>query len=245
MVARHGALPTARPHLGHPGISQDLERRTLLPPTWRLNAVTHTAGRRSAPFTPALAARTSPRLVLVAGLLVLATGMALLALLPTSYPYVAGAFAVVGPGTTGPGLGSALIMGAANDDQAGSAAAIEELAYELGSVLGITFIGSLVGAIYRAGLPAAVDDATRESMAGPSAPCGSPMRPAPSSRRSPLSESWEGCSRPWLPTRCGRSFLVRCGSTRHSTSVIQAGDVSRHPRDRRNDRIFWSKASGV
>ena len=62
--------------------------------------------------------------------------------------------------------GSALIMGAATDDQAGSAAAIEEITYELGSVLGITFLGSLVGAVYRAGLPAGVDGATRESVAG-------------------------------------------------------------------------------
>lgn len=122
----------------------------------------------ASPFAPALAERTSPRLVLSAGLMVLATGLALVAVLPATYPWVAVAFAVVGLGTSALGLGSALIMGTATDDQAGSAAAIEEITYELGAVLGITFLGSLVGAVYRAGLPDGVGAAARESLAGAS-----------------------------------------------------------------------------
>jgi MFS transporter, DHA2 family, multidrug resistance protein len=120
----------------------------------------------ASPFAPALAERTSPRVVLSGGLLVLAVGLGLLAVVPTTYVWVAVAFAVVGLGTSSLGLGSALIMGAATDDQAGSAAAVEEITYELGAVLGITFLGSLVGAVYRAGLPAGADDAARESVAG-------------------------------------------------------------------------------
>lgn len=120
----------------------------------------------ASPFAPALAERTSPRFVLSGGLLVLAVGLGLLAVVPTTYVWVAVAFAVVGLGTSSLGLGSALIMGAATDDQAGSAAAVEEITYELGAVLGITFLGSLVGAVYRAGLPAGADDAARESVAG-------------------------------------------------------------------------------
>jgi len=120
----------------------------------------------ASPFAPALAERTSPRLVLSGGLLVLAVGLGLLAVVPTTYVWVAVAFAVVGLGTSSLGLGSALIMGAATDDQAGSAAAVEEITYELGAVLGITFLGSLVGAVYRSGLPAGADDAARESVAG-------------------------------------------------------------------------------
>ncbi|QKE83337.1 MFS transporter [Arthrobacter sp. NEB 688] len=120
----------------------------------------------ASPFAPALAARTSPRLVLAGGLGVLATGLALLAVVPATYPWVAVAFAVVGLGTSALGLGSALIMGAATDVQAGSAAALEEITYELGAVLGITFLGSLVGAVYRAGLPDDVGAAVRESVAG-------------------------------------------------------------------------------
>lgn len=120
----------------------------------------------ASPFAPALAARTSPRLVVVGGLVLLAVGMGLLAVLPTTYPFVAVGFSIIGLGTASLGLGSALIMGTATDDQAGSAAAIEEITYELGSVLGITFLGSLLGAVYRAGLPDGVDGATRESVAG-------------------------------------------------------------------------------
>lgn len=120
----------------------------------------------ASPFAPALAARTSPRLVLSGGLVVLSVGLALLAVLPATYPWVAVAFAVVGLGTSALGLGSALIMGAATDVQAGSAAAVEEITYELGAVLGITFLGSLVGAVYRAGLPDGAGAAVRESVAG-------------------------------------------------------------------------------
>lgn len=120
----------------------------------------------ASPFAPALAERTSPRLVLSGGLLVLAAGLGLLAVVPTTYAWVAVAFAVVGLGTASLGLGSALIMGAATDDQAGSAAAVEEITYELGAVLGITFLGSLVGMVYRAGLPAGADGDVRESVAG-------------------------------------------------------------------------------
>lgn len=118
------------------------------------------------PFAPALAARTSPRIVLTGGLVVLALGMASIAVLPTTYPFMAVAFAVTGLGTAALGLASALIMGSATDDQAGSAAAIEEITYELGAVIGITFLGSLAAAVYRGGLPDGVSDAVRESVAG-------------------------------------------------------------------------------
>lgn len=120
----------------------------------------------ASPFAPALAERTSPRIVLAGGLLVLALGLALLAVVPATYPWIAVAFTVVGLGTSALGLGSALIMGAATDDQAGSAAAVEEITYELGAVVGITFLGSLVGAVYRAGLPSGADGDVRESVAG-------------------------------------------------------------------------------
>ena len=59
----------------------------------------------ASPFAPAMAARTSPRIVLTGGLLVLSAGLALLAVLPATYPWVALAFAVVGLGTSALGLG--------------------------------------------------------------------------------------------------------------------------------------------
>ena len=120
----------------------------------------------ASPFAPALAARTSPRIVLSAGLLVLSGGLALLAVVPASYPWMALAFAVVGLGSSALGLGSAMIMGSASDDQAGSAAAVEEITYELGAVLGITVLGSLLGVVYRAALPPGAPDEVRESVAG-------------------------------------------------------------------------------
>lgn len=118
------------------------------------------------PFAPALAARTSPRIVLTSGLGVLATGLASIAVLPTTYAFVAVSFTVIGLGTAALGLASALIMGSATDDQAGSAAAIEEITYELGAVIGITFLGSIAAATYRAGLPDGVSQPVRESVAG-------------------------------------------------------------------------------
>ena len=118
------------------------------------------------PFAPALAARTSPRLVLTGGLGVLAIGLVSIAVLPTSYGFVAVSFAVIGLGTAALGLASALIMGSATDDSAGSAAAIEEITYELGAVIGITFLGSLAAGVYRAGLPDGVSQPVRESVAG-------------------------------------------------------------------------------
>ena len=118
------------------------------------------------PFAPALAARTSPRLVLTSGLGVLALGLVSIAVLPMTYPLMAVAFAITGLGTAALGLASALIMGSATDDQAGSAAAIEEITYELGAVIGITFLGSLAAVSYRAGLPEGVSAPVRESVTG-------------------------------------------------------------------------------
>ncbi|QWC85740.1 MFS transporter [Nocardioidaceae bacterium] len=120
----------------------------------------------ASPFAPALAARTSPRLVLTGGVVVLAVGLTLLAVVPAVYVWVAAAFAVIGLGTSALGLGSALIMGAADDARAGTAAAMEEITYELGAVLGITVLGSVLGVVYRASLPEATDAAVRESVAG-------------------------------------------------------------------------------
>ena len=48
----------------------------------------------------------------------------------------------------------------------GSAAAIEEMSYEIGGVLGVAVLGSLAGVVYRAGLPAGAGGAARESVAG-------------------------------------------------------------------------------
>ncbi len=125
-------------------------------------------GLVGSPLAPSVAARVGVRRVLVGGLVLTAVGLAILALLPRpmSYAGVAVAFLLVGLGTAALGVGSALIMGRAPVDQAGSAGAIEEASYEVGAVLGVAAFGSLAGAVYRAGIPAAAPDAAQESVAG-------------------------------------------------------------------------------
>lgn len=125
-------------------------------------------GLVGSPFAPAVAARIGVRTVLVGGLLLTAAGLGTVALLPHPMPYaaLAGAFLLVGLGTAALGVGSALIMGRAPAHQAGSAAALEEMSYEIGGVLGVAVLGSLAGIVYRAGLPDGADDLARESLAG-------------------------------------------------------------------------------
>jgi DHA2 family multidrug resistance protein-like MFS transporter len=120
------------------------------------------------PLAPAVAARLGARNVIVAGLVVLAAGLLVLWLLPRPLPYagVAIALLLVGFGTAALGLASALIMGAAPVHQAGSAAAVEEMSYEVGGVLGVAVLGSLAGLVYRGGLPAGAAPEAVESVAG-------------------------------------------------------------------------------
>ncbi|MCX6402055.1 MAG: MFS transporter [Propionibacteriales bacterium] len=120
------------------------------------------------PLAPALAARVGARNVVVGGLVLLAAGLLVLGLLPHPMPYagVAVALLLAGFGTAALGLASALIMGSAPAHQAGSAAAMEEMSYEVGGVIGIAVLGSLAGIVYRAGLPAGADHAAVESLTG-------------------------------------------------------------------------------
>lgn len=125
-------------------------------------------GLVGSPFAPALAARIGVRTVLVGGLAVTAAGLGVLGVLPrpTAYAGLALAFLLVGFGTAALGVGSALIMGRAPAHQAGSAAALEEMSYEVGGVLGVAVLGSLAGVVYRAGLPSDASSAATESLAG-------------------------------------------------------------------------------
>ncbi|WP_148614652.1 MFS transporter [Nocardioides rubriscoriae] len=125
-------------------------------------------GLVGSPFAPAVAARIGVRTVLVGGLVATATGLGALGVLPRplSYAALAGVFLVVGLGTAALGVGSALIMGRAPAHEAGSAAALEEMSYEIGGVLGVAVLGSLAGVVYRAGLPQGTGAAATESLAG-------------------------------------------------------------------------------
>ncbi|GAB6903494.1 MFS transporter [Kineosporia succinea] len=125
-------------------------------------------GMIGSPFAPAVAARAGVRPVLVTGLLLTAAGLATIFVLPRPIPYpgVAVALLAIGLGGAALGVGSALMMGRAPAHQSGSAAAIEEMSFEVGAVLGVSILGSLAGLVYRAGLPDGVPDPVSESVAG-------------------------------------------------------------------------------
>ncbi|ONI68620.1 MFS transporter [Kribbella sp. ALI-6-A] len=125
-------------------------------------------GLIGSPLAPALAQRIGARTVLVGGLAVGAAGFLLLFAVPQPLTYagIAASLTLIGIGTAPLAVASAVIMAGAPVDQAGSAAAIEESSYEIGAALGITVLGSLAAAVYRAGLPADAPDLARESLAG-------------------------------------------------------------------------------
>lgn len=125
-------------------------------------------GTIGSPLAPALAQRIGARTVLVGGLVSGGLGFLVLGVLPAplGYPGVAVALLLVGTGTASLGVASAVVMGSSTADQAGSAAAIEETAYEIGGVLGVAVLGSLASIAYRAGLPAGAPADARESLAG-------------------------------------------------------------------------------
>jgi DHA2 family multidrug resistance protein-like MFS transporter len=125
-------------------------------------------GLFGSPLAPALAARIGVRAVLTSGLLITALGLAVIFLLPRPLPYpgVGAALFLVGLGGAALGVGSALIMSRAPAHQSGSAAAIEEMSFEIGAVLGVAVLGSLAGAVYRSGLPDGAGSVVTESVAG-------------------------------------------------------------------------------
>ncbi|MFJ8076596.1 hypothetical protein ACIQ7Q_22260 [Streptomyces sp. NPDC096176] len=114
--------------------------------------------------------------MLAGGLAVSGGGFVLIALAPTTYMWVALSLLLIGAGMGSLAIASAVIMAGAPAEKSGSAAAIEETGYELGSVLGVAALGSIAAATYRAGLSLtdlAADGVTgaaahtvRESLAG-------------------------------------------------------------------------------
>ncbi|MCH1866061.1 MFS transporter [Nocardioides sp. CFH 31398] len=113
-------------------------------------------GVLGSPYAPTLAERVGARTVLAGGLLVGGTGFSLLfvAPAPLTYPWLAAGLTLVGIGMASLAVASAVIMAGAPSHQAGSAAAVEETSYEVGSVLGVAVLGSLAAAVYRSGVPA-------------------------------------------------------------------------------------------
>jgi DHA2 family multidrug resistance protein-like MFS transporter len=112
------------------------------------------AGAASAGISPWLASRLGARNVLAGSLALAAAGMVLIYAAPGDlhYPTVAVALVMVGAGTGALALGSAMIMSGTPEDRAGNAAAIEEVSYDFGNVLGVAILGSLAALLYRLGL---------------------------------------------------------------------------------------------
>ncbi|GAA3838978.1 quaternary ammonium compound efflux MFS transporter QacA [Saccharothrix violaceirubra] len=107
-----------------------------------------------------LAARVGARIVLAGGLAVAGLGMVALVVTPSgpAAGHVTVALSLIGAGVGSLAVASAMIMSGTPDDRAGSAAAIEETAYDLGNVLGVAVLGSVAAILYTNGLRSALPD---------------------------------------------------------------------------------------
>lgn len=102
---------------------------------------------------PAAGIRFGARPTMVFGIAIAGVAMVATVLLRgnLTYPAVATVMALVGLGTGALSVGSAVIMGATPPEKASSGAAFEEIAYDLGNVLGVAIVGSIASIIYRQG----------------------------------------------------------------------------------------------
>jgi len=127
----------------------------------------------TAKITPRLTARFGARNVCVAGLVLVAAGLAIISRVGTSSPYL---LLVAGLIPLGIGMGAAMtpattaITESLPAAQQGVGSALNDLSREVGGALGIAVVGSIVTAIYRshlqlAGVPAALASKARGSFA--------------------------------------------------------------------------------
>lgn len=104
-------------------------------------------------FAPSLAMKLGARPVMVGGITLGGVAMVCMAFLGQSISYlpVAIVMSCVGLGTGALAVGSAVIMCATPEWEASSSAAFEEIAYDLGNVLGVAIVGSIASIVYRLG----------------------------------------------------------------------------------------------
>lgn len=120
------------------------------------------------------ARRYSVRTVVTGGLAAIGLALAVLTLVhkETGYPLLGAALLVVGLGAGFSFTVTAdVILSSVPKEQAGSASAVSETAYELGAALGIALLGSIVTGVYSgfaapAGIPADVAASAHESLGG-------------------------------------------------------------------------------
>lgn len=104
-------------------------------------------------LAPSLAMKIGARPVMVGGIALGGVAMVSMAFLGSEISYlpVAIVMSCVGLGTGALSVGSAVIMCATPEWEASSSAAFEEIAYDLGNVLGVALIGSVASIVYRLG----------------------------------------------------------------------------------------------
>lgn len=120
------------------------------------------------------ARRFSVRSVVSGGLAAVGLALGSVTLLDqhTGYPLLGSMLLVVGVGAGFAFTVTAdVILSSVPKEQAGSASAVSETAYELGAALGIALLGSIVTGVYRgfptpSGIPADVESAAHESLGG-------------------------------------------------------------------------------
>ncbi|MBM7440823.1 MFS transporter [Streptomyces sp. HB132] len=121
-----------------------------------------------------VARRYSVRSVVAVGLGAIGVSLAVVTVIhkETAYPLIGVLLLVVGVGA---GFAftvtSDVILSSVPKEQAGSASAVSETAYELGAALGIALLGSIVTGVYKGfgtpeGIPAAAETAAHESLGG-------------------------------------------------------------------------------
>ncbi|GAA4795298.1 MFS transporter [Streptomyces sanyensis] len=122
----------------------------------------------------AVARRFSVRSVVAGGLAAVGLALAVLTVVDrsTGYPLLGAALLVVGAGAGFSFTVTAdVILSSVPKEQAGSASAVSETAYELGAALGIALLGSVVTGVYRGfpipeGVPGQAARAAHESLGG-------------------------------------------------------------------------------
>ncbi|MDX2759018.1 MFS transporter [Streptomyces europaeiscabiei] len=118
----------------------------------------------------AAARRFSVRSVVAGGLAAIGVALALLTLVDrsTGYPLIGAALLIVGIGAGFSFTVTAdVILSSVPKEQAGSASAVSETAYELGAALGIAVLGSIVTGVYRDfAAPVGTPAEARESLGG-------------------------------------------------------------------------------
>ncbi|MFE3491616.1 MFS transporter [Streptomyces sp. NPDC059169] len=120
------------------------------------------------------ARRFSVRSVVAVGLAAVGIALAVMTLIDrsTGYPLLGAALLVVGIGAGFSFTVTAdVILSSVPKEQAGSASAVSETAYELGAALGIALLGSIVTGVYRdfatpSGVPSGAASAAHESLGG-------------------------------------------------------------------------------